>query len=252
MRKLFLSVLAAGTLLLSGCFESIQEVTINENGTGTYNTTLDMSALISMAKQMGGGKELTENDDKAIDSTIAMGQMADSMQNLSDDEKNLIKSGTLRINMNMKEEKFLTSLNFPFSNVDAIGPLNKLSGRIMAETMKDQMGKGGDEGGAEAMPETSSLDDYFVTTFSQGLITRTIDKEKYAKAADDEFMKAMKEAGGMGLAMKSTYVINLPRPATKAEGKNIVLSEDKKKVTIKGDIEDFFDDPSKMEFRIEY
>lgn len=249
MKRLALSFFAACTLLLAGCFENIQEVTIQEDGSGTFTSTIEMSALISMAKQMGGGKDLADKADKAIDSTISMSNMADSMENLSPEEKAMVKSGTLHLNMNMEQEKFVTSLNFPFGDVKSVGPLSALSGKVMSETMKDKMGGGED---AEAMPATSSIDDYFVTVYANGLITRTLNKEKYATAESDEFMKGMKEAGSMGLTMKSTYIINLPRPAAKAEGKNVVLSEDKKKVTIKGDIDDFFDDPSKLEFRIEY
>jgi len=36
------------------------------------------------------------------------------------------------------------------------------------------------------------------------------------------------------------------------EGKGIKLSEDKKTITISSDLDDFFDDPSKLEYRIEY
>ena len=56
----------------------------------------------------------------------------------------------------------------------------------------------------------------------------------------------------MGLSMKANYVINLPRPAKTVEGKGIKLSEDKKTITISSDLDDFFDDPSKLEYKIEY
>ena len=69
---------------------------------------------------------------------------------------------------------------------------------------------------------------------------------------EDEFFNSMKESSGMGLAMKANYIINLPRPASKVEGKGITLSEDKKKVTIAVDMDDFFDEPAKFEYLIEY
>ncbi|MBL0152751.1 MAG: hypothetical protein IPP93_04395 [Chitinophagaceae bacterium] len=56
----------------------------------------------------------------------------------------------------------------------------------------------------------------------------------------------------MGLGMTSTYVINLPRAAKKAEGKGLTLSADKKQVIVKAGIEDFFDNPSQFEFSVEY
>ena len=88
--------------------------------------------------------------------------------------------------------------------------------------------------------------------FSNGVIAKTLNKEKYAKAGDDEYLKGVKEAAGMGLSMKANYIINLPRPAKKAEGAGVTLSADRKRVTISVGIDDFFDEPSKLEFKIEY
>lgn len=55
----------------------------------------------------------------------------------------------------------------------------------------------------------------------------------------------------MGIG-NSTLIINLPKPAKKTEGKNVKLSDDKKKVTITSSAEDFFDDAAGLEFKIEY
>jgi hypothetical protein len=65
-------------------------------------------------------------------------------------------------------------------------------------------------------------------------------------------MQAMKEMAGQGMPINTTLIFNLPRPAKKAEGKNVKLSADKKKVTITSSIDDFFDDVTKLEFKIEY
>ena len=62
----------------------------------------------------------------------------------------------------------------------------------------------------------------------------------------------MREAGTMGLEIKSNYIINLPRPAKSAEGKGVKLSDDKKKVTINVTLDDFFDNPSLLEYVIKY
>ena len=85
---------------------------------------------------------------------------------------------------------------------------------------------------ADKMPEPSSFDDYYKIEFSEGELMKKVNKEKYAGAESDEYLSGIKQAASMGLVMKATYVINLPRPATKAEGKYVKLSEDKMKVTI--------------------
>jgi hypothetical protein len=102
------------------------------------------------------------------------------------------------------------------------------------------------------MPEPSSFDDYYTLEFSNGELTKKVNKDKYAGAESDEYLKGVKQVSSMGLTMKASYIINLPRPAQKAEGKNVKLSDDKKKVTISADIDDFFADPSSLEFKIKY
>ena len=252
MKKLFLAVLTGCTFFLAGCFETTQEITLNEDGSGTFSNTNDMSALIGLAKQMGGGAEMEKAPQQIIDSTISMQNGADSIPNLTPEEREVARAGSLNIKMNLKEENFLTKLTFPFSSASQIASLQKLSDKIMAETLKDQMGKNESPAGLDQMPEQSSFDDYFTLDFSNGELTKKVNKDKYADVEKDEYLKGVKQASAMGLVMKANYIINLPRPATKAEGKNVKLSDDKKTITISVDINDFFEDPASMEFKIKY
>ena len=251
MKKIFPVLLACISVMfiLSGCLETTQEITVNADGTGSISTTNDMSALLGMAKQMGAGKEIEDAGQQQIDSTFSLAPAVDSIESLSDTEKSMLKKGTAHVIMNLKENKLTTNLLFPFKSVSEIPACNKLSEKIMAEKMKGQM-----EGmpGGESIPSPSSLDNYYTFEFSNGEFKKKLNKEKFATAEDDEFLKGMKEAGGMGLVMKANYIINLPRPAKEAEGKGIKLSDDKKKITITVGIDDFFEDPSLLEFKIKY
>ncbi|HEX4876562.1 MAG TPA: hypothetical protein VFV31_07815 [Chitinophagaceae bacterium] len=251
MKKIFF-ILFSATFLLTGCLETTQEITINDDGSGTIVSTSDFSALLGLAKQMGGAGELEKAGDMVKDTVISMQQGADSIPNLTAEEKEMLRKGSLRVNMNMKEEKFLTSLTIPFSNAADIAKVNKLANKALGETMKEQMSGGSPLGGDQQMPEASSFDDYYKFEFSNGELTKKLDKDKYAGAESDEYLKGMKEATSMGLSMKATYIINLPRPAEKAEGKGVKLSEDKKKVTITADLDDFFSNPEKLEYKIKY
>ena len=251
MKKLLFSLFIASSLFLTGCLETTQEITLNEDGSGTVSNTNDMSALIGLAKQMGGAQEMEKAGNQKIDSSFSLAAGVDSIPNLTPKEKEMVKKGMAHILMNLKNEKFITNIIFPFSSVPEIPTYNKLSGTILAETMKSQMG-GMPMGGGEGMPEFSSLDDYYTYEFSNGELKKKLNKEKYAKVADDEYLKAVNEAGDMGLEMKANYIINLPRPAKETEGKGIKLSEDKKKITISVSIDDFFEDPSLLEFKIKY
>jgi hypothetical protein len=252
MKKLLGLLLVGSALAMTSC-ETTREISFNKDGSGTMVTTTDMSALIALAKMSGQGKEM-EKDDKAIDTTINLEKMIDSIPDLSTEEKELAKKGKLGLNLNMGEEKLVTRLHFPFANAGEISKLDQLSAKVMQQTMKKQMGEGSDSAPpipADEMPK-GSMDEYFTTTYSKGVIEKKLIAEKYDSVQNDKGMQAIKEMAGEGMPMNTTLIFNLPMPAKKAEGKNVKLSEDKKKVTILSSVDDFFDDVTKLEFRIEY
>lgn len=259
MKKILSVLLAGGAFFLTSC-ETTREITLKEDGSGIIVTTTDMSGLIGMAKMAGqGNQEMQEMGDKSIDTTIQLSSIVDSLKDLSSDERELVKKGTLGFIMNMEDEKFVTRLEFPFASTSQLPTIDKVTGKVVKEAMKSQMGKDekkeGEEGsagmpGADDLPE-GSMDDYYEMTYSNGLIEKKLNKEKYAKVDEDQGMKALQEMSSMGIG-STTLIFNLPRAAKKVEGKNAKLSEDKMKVTITSSAEDFFDDATDLEFRIEY
>ena len=238
------------SLTLMGCFDTVQEITIAEDGSGTMATTNDMSAVIGMAKQFGGD-QMQEADKMVTDTIVMLDKMADSIPGLTAGEKELVKKGSLGIKMNMQEEIFTTRITYPFKSVSEIAALNQLTTKVMGEMMEKQMSAAENPMAANA-PQPSSMDDYFDVNFSKGLITKTLNKEKYVNANNDEYLQGLLQTSSFGVPMKSSLVINLPHPAKNVTGKNVKLSADKKKITIETSIEDFFDSPDKMEFKIEY
>jgi hypothetical protein len=255
MKKIALLFCALTAVILSGCFETTVEITVNEDGSGTVTNTSDMSKMIGIAKQAGGGEEMEKAADANIDTVFSLAKGADSIPNLTPAEIAMAKEASVRVKVNMKDEQFISAVSFPFHSPGEIEARNKLSGKILNETIKSQMG--GDDGdapipGMDEMGTPTTIDDYYEFSFSKGKLTRKLNKEKYAKLADDTYLKTMKQGAEMGLDMTITYVINLPYPAKKTEGKGVVLSSDKKKVTIKGSIDDLYDAPDRLEFEIEY
>lgn len=247
MKKILGLLLIGGALAMTSC-ETTREISLHEDGSGKLITTTDMSSLIGIAKMSGAdlGKE-------AIDTIISIDKMTDSIADLSVEEKELIKKGTLGLTINMSEEKLITKLQFPFSHAGQIGKLDQVSAKVMQQAMK-QAGQGAQAAlpiPQDQMP-TGSLDDYFITTYAKGIIEKKHIAEKYAAVGEDQSMQALKEMAGQGMPMNTTLIFNLPQPAKKATGKNVKLSEDKKRVTITSSVDDFFDDITKLEFKIEY
>lgn len=259
MKKTLPLLLISSALFFASC-ETTKEITFTQDNSGTVVNTMDMSAMIGMAKMSGQGKDLDKAADRPIDTTVALSTLVDSLKGISDEEKTILKKGKLFVNMNVADEKCIFKIELPFDDAGQISKMDKLSSKVMMQTLKTMMGSAGkgddDENPFAAMPGAgdlgeSSIDDYFTTNFSKGVIEKKLNKEKYAKVDEDKALTSMKEMSSMGIG-NSTLVINLPRPAKKSEGKNITLSDDKKKITIKSSLEDFFDNATGMEFRIEY
>jgi hypothetical protein len=253
MKNFLLLLLVAGSLLMTGC-ETTREISLNKDNSGTLTTITDMSSLIGMAKMSGKSNEMDKLGE-SMDTTVSLDKLADSLADITDEEKALVKKGKIGLQMNVPDNKLIIKVEFPFSDPAQINKLDKLSSKLLQRTLTKQLaGAGGDSALSDIpggdMPQ-GSIEDYFITTYSKGIIEKKLNKEKYANAENDAGMKSLKEMSEMGMG-NSTLIINLPRPAKKAEGKNVKLSDDKKKVVITNSAEDFFDDATTLEFRIEY
>ena len=98
----------------------------------------------------------------------------------------------------------------------------------------------------------SEVDDYYKYEYKKGKISKKLNKEMYAHVENDKTLASLKEMNQMGISSTMKTIFNLPRPAKKAEGKGVKLSSDRKKVTIEGSLDDFFEDASYFEYEIEY
>lgn len=245
----------------SGCFDVVDETSINENGSGTLVTSSDMSRMISLLKNMGSSSQEMKDIDKVKkDTVIYMKDLMDSLTGLTDVQKKLIEKGTMHILMNFEEEKFSFSFSIPFSKPADILVINNSLKKSKMDIISKQMDKvlPGDSGeGDENMSSgkndgTPDLGDYFNYVSENGKLARSINKEKYATIENDKALKSLQELGQMGMPVNFKTIVNLPKPAKKAEGKGIMLSDDRKKITIEGTLDDFFEDASKFEYNIEY
>ena len=258
MKKILLTFLSATVLLFTSCLETIQEITLKADGSGTISNASDMGAILGLVKNMGGGAELEKIAGSKEDTTIALAGMIENIEGMSAEEKALMENGTMERKMNLAEGQLSTKLSFSFKNHKEISSLNKLTNKLIGSGMKDMMvnmpmgGAGEGVPGLDDMPDPSSFDDYFDMKYTDDKIERTINKEKYANAESDEYLKGIKQASAMGIPVTATLIINLPRPVEKLEGVNAKLSEDKMKVTVKVDIDDFFDHPERLEFKVKF
>ncbi len=256
MKKILFLFCLSSSIIFSGCFEIIQETTINNDETGIFKHTTDLSTIIGMAKMMGGGEDLKKIGD-AKDTTISLVKLADSIQGISEKERGILRTGTLNLLMNMQDEKFLVTFIFPYTDPTDVSAMAVLLKKIRKDVVGGQMdalaGKGEETKKlGEGVSETTEIDEFFDVVQTKGKLSRTLNKDRYAKVGEDQGLKSLQEMSQMGSPMTVKTILNLPRPATKIEAKGAEISADKKKITITATIDDLFEKPSKFEYLIEY
>jgi hypothetical protein len=255
MKNIFNILLLFSLFAITAC-ETTQEITVNNNGGGVVKNTTDMSSAIAMVKQFAP-QDSSAGQKIKLDTSLALASIADSIATLKPEEKKLVKQGNWSIKVNGDEEKFISVLEYPFEKPEQVNTINNALMTVIQTKLMDQVAKSGapmppgmDE---KTKPgEQSSVEDYFEIKITNGKVEKKLKKEKYANIENDQSIMGMKNFSSMGASVKYNYVINLPRPVKKAEGKAVKLSDDKKKVTIAATSDDFFEDPSKFEYKIEY
>jgi len=247
-------------VFFASCYEVNEDIEINADGSGTYVTKMDMGQLIDMMQTFAGEDALTkEGMDKVIDTTVYMKNMLDSAKNLTPEQKELMKNGKMKLQMNIKEKIFKMDMNFPYKNYKDLQQLMNGQGGNnagMTNLFKDMFGNKGSEGlDQPAQPSSPSMDDFagiYDVTIKNGLISKKINEAKYKALSEKPEMVQMKQLSGSGMEILYTTTIKLPRAAKKTDNPLLKLSDDKKTVTMKYNLLDLLDTPDKFNYTIEY
>jgi hypothetical protein len=265
MKVIRLIVAAWFCLWLTSCIEINENVEIRENGSGKISTTTDLSQLVDMM-QAFGGEEMGKRKDEKVDTLIDMKSIVDTAKNLTRDQKALLRNGKVRLKMNLAEKVFNINMEFPFDNLEKYQQLNNLlssgaggMGTVMKSLMGNDAGSAGrdttqiiDQPAQINSPEMDQLTSVFDFNASNGVIKKTLNKEKYNKLMNDPQIQQMKQAADMGMEMPYTTTFKLPRPVKRVDNAAAKLSDDKKTVTIRQNFLEIFSAPEKFEYSIEY
>ena len=131
MKKITSFILALTAIVLTGCLDTVEELTIAPDGTGIYKNTLDMSGMFDMIEMMAAmdtsaNSELKKLSDKDIDSVLHMRQMADSAVHLTREQKELFRDATMSITMKQKEKLFKMGMTYPFKRLEDVQKIIEL------------------------------------------------------------------------------------------------------------------------------
>ena len=252
MRMLKLFLVAVGCVFFASCLEINEEVQINDNGSGQISTTMDMAQLIDMMQAMGG-EEFEKKKDEKMDSTILLKDFVDTAKNLTKEQKALLRNGTLRIKMNMAQKEFNLNMKYPFSSLENLQKLNSAlaaQGGGFGNAMKGAMGNENSE--SSEAPEMDQLMGIFDYNISNGLIKKSVNKEKLKKLEESPKMAEMKQGADMGIEVMYNVTYKLPRPAKSVDNPKAKLSDDKKTVTLRTNLMEIFTKPEQFAFTIQY
>jgi hypothetical protein len=260
-RNLFCFLLLITTFLFTGCFETTEELTVNENGSGTYHYALDFSGLFDVMDAMKA-MDTSSNSNMGFakghkDTTIQLRDYTDTASSLTAAQKALYQKGTLHLVINEDQKQFNVTINLPYQKP---GDLQKIvglmgsdeNGSLLSKLFKEgnTMGSEGDAMGKGRLPDLNSFYDLLV---KKGSIERKLNKTKYDSA--------MQQYGGqipldqmqdMLSSVKLNTIIHLPHALKKVSGANATTSDDKKTVTVKGTLIDLFKAPEVFSYHIEY
>lgn len=245
-------------LCLTGCYEIDEEIVIQDDGSGTYTSHLDLGKLLDMLQNFGGDDALTQNGlDKPIDTTILMknisGQVKDSMASSVP-----WKGAAMDIHLNAPAKQFVTNTTASFRGPNDLQQLMASSGIApgMEEVFREVFGKKGPAGATTAdspsQPGMAQMSRVFDITVSNGLITKKLNMERYRALMESNDLKMARKMNMQGIELVYSTKIRLPRPAKKISNPLLQLSADKKTVTALFNAVDLIDHPDKFSYTIEY
>jgi len=265
MKKLLLLFVAIITM--TGC-QLTEEVTFNEDGSGTYNFVIDMSAMLSMK---GESNKTDENGEvrklEKKDSIIAMKDLLekykDSLKNLSPEEKAFMermKNATMRMQVDEEAGQMIMTYSLPFNSVEDLGNISE-DFREIDKLKKEESGKTGKSPMDEmfaGMKNTKVSYEFSRHKFSRKM---TIIKEKEAvqekkdnennessDKEDDE--KIDKDMAEMMKMFTYKIVYHFPRKIKSVTYKDAMLGTDGKTLIIETTLDKMDKDPGLLQFDV--
>lgn len=139
-KKLFLAVLTIGTITLSGCLHILEEVTVKNNGSGTYKMTLDMSEMKSMMDMFKGMSEdslAEESTDAAVTEDSGMGEMGSQLSAVAASLKGI--TGLTNVTEINDTAAFKFGYAFDFADVAALNKAMRIINKEKYDSNVDEV-----------------------------------------------------------------------------------------------------------------
>lgn len=137
MRLLNAALIICLSFLLTSCFDILEEIRLNRDGSGTYAITMDMSELMSnpfmqeaLKEEMA--KEGQDQEVMKIDSSFSFVDAEDLPRDMTATERELIRRVQMRMQLDQEEGQMLITASYPFDDVDQLNTISRLFSRMQA------------------------------------------------------------------------------------------------------------------------
>jgi len=127
MRFLFIPLILL-SILFTGCFDILEEISLNKNGTGQYSIKIDMSGLLKNPMLKGLMEGESNEALKDMDSVVYFKDLPDSVIS---DNPDLWKRVHMKIFSNKEKEMLYTSIHLEFKSPDEITYLSENFDKVM-------------------------------------------------------------------------------------------------------------------------
>jgi hypothetical protein len=247
MKPLRTLLLAFTCISFTSCVQINELIEIMSNGSGQFSTTTDLKGLVDMMEAMGGEEFEKMKMDK-VDTSMMLTDAISGSGDFSSSEKELMSNAKLFVKMNLEPKEYYFRMMYPFSSLASLQELTALKGKVdiggyVRKTMKQENQEG------DPLSRVLSVFDYQV---ENGLIKKTVNREKLKQIMEDPKMAELQEGADMGIEIQYNITYKLPSIVKKTGNKQAVISSDKKSVTLNSNLLDIFSKPEEFEISIEY
>jgi len=264
-RKILFFLLTTFALVVSSCLDVEEKIVINKDNSGSYTLTMDLGRLLKMTNEMGGDKKEAGKTPEVKDSTAYFKPYVDTSSVLTDEEKAMLRDGSVHMKMDEVKSEMKIMINLPFKNLKDLPKLREsymkaLDKAGIMNKMKDK--KSGEDSVAQEMSSDMGTNSKTINpvqnayTFSAApgrLSYRFTDKKVYEeKVTNDSTLQSMKGMAAMLGDMNYKTVIMLPRTIKNYKGKNSTISGDRKTISFRSSLTEIMKDPQSLEFDLEY
>jgi hypothetical protein len=262
MRKIkFIVAALSACVLLSSCLNIEERIVINNDNSGNYSLSIDMSKLMATIAQMGQSID-SASKNKKVDTTIALKGYIDTAKSLTLAEKALYRNSMVSIKMDMPDNIAKIKIECPFTTISDLAivkknlfsVISKLDVTKAAEsslTQGSSLPAGANLGAASQAG--SPMEQFFTFTAAPGKISYVINNKAGLdkEMASDSIQQMKQMSMFMGDFLYSTVFV-LPKEAKKFSGPGMSISDDKKTVIFKRHFDDLTDNVGNLEYKIEY